>query len=256
VTCAPQQGCGHRPEHSRGSSGQSTVSGICFIGLRRCGRCACVSPHGCPVASCAPARHVVLCDRNRGLDRGGTVRRVSSADREREKEMIKTSSRGRHGSRTRERPDTPVELQSLKHAIRGGARGRVARARHADTPTRDRDTTGHTRRDPTPTGHGTTGSRDAGAGRVGTPHPARRAPRRARSAAPAPPRAAPRPRGSRSRPVTSRRVSGPCATTYNAVASVARDAEPTLARSLLAVVQLPQVEDPFAARGGHSLATR
>ena len=40
------------------------------------------------------------------------------------------------------------------------------------------------------------------------------------------------------------------------VASVARDAEPTLARSLLAVVQLPQVEDPFAARGGHSLATR
>ena len=197
-------------------------------------------------------------DRNRGLDRGGTVRRVSSADREREKEMIKTSSRGRrHGSRAHESDRTHPSPAAVTTRFEAAARGGESRAPHG-ADTRDRDTTGHTRRDPTPTGHGTTGSRGRGSrGRVGTPHPARRA-RPAEPAAPppAPPRAAPRPRGSRSRPVTSRRVSGPCATTYNAVASVARDAEPTLARSLLAVVQLPQVEDPFAARGGHSLATR
>lgn len=187
VTCAPQQGCGHRPEHSRGSSGQSTVSGICFIGLRRCGRCACVSPHGCPVASCAPARHVVLCDRNRGLDRGGTVRRVSSADREREKEMIKTSSRGRHGSRTRERPDTPVELQSLKHAIRGGARG-GGESRVHGTRTRRRGT--GTRQDtPDATRH-RRGTAQRG---VGTREPGESGPRTPLVARPAEP-AAPPPR--------------------------------------------------------------
>ena len=128
-------------------------------------------------------------DRNRGLDRGGTVRRVSSADREREKEMIKTSSRGRrHGSRTRERPRTHPSSCSHSHAIRGGGESPVA---HADIRTsyagqgHDTDRV-HTRRDPTPTGHGTTGSRGRGSrGRVGTPHPARRA-RPAEPAAPPP----------------------------------------------------------------------